>query len=565
MLQRLSNWVAGLLPNRGSGASLSPYSGSGSLPVHADDPAMLLGNPLRAMSPVMAVSIMEQAMRGEWTRSQWLMYWIEQIDADVLTLVDRRSSGLRQLDWAIRTDADADERGLKSLADEQKQALEDRYMAISNMRQAVETLCGAKFRGYAHLAIGDDGDADTATRLEPLDQWWWVRDGMYGGWYWNPEAKTGNFRALGSPIDPATFIIREEPRCLIWIAILKYLRATYSAKWWDQFLEIASRRGTVIIAPEGLPAEARPDFEMHAANIARGNNGWLPAGSEVKLTGPDAQGGSLTVWESRLRYLKEDLILAGTGGLLTALAQSTGIGGSQGQEQGDVWRSLLRADAQDISEVFQEQFDKRVLAKRFPGKPILAWFELDTNEKPTANSILTDVKLAFDAGFEADEAEISEKTGLTLTKKAPPPEPTLPSGGAMDADQMMNRRSVRLANRSATGAEPLSASIAAELGVPETWLAPVSDWLATLEARAADSSVSDADLAAFLAEAVKQVPELFGQMDAQALADMLERAMGAAALQGAKESMRKGSVPLSAPLPMAIRSRAAAGAGANRP
>lgn len=558
MLQRLGNWTAGLLRNRSTDVAAYSGSSSGSLPEHLDDPSLVLGNPLRSMGPLQAVGILEQGIRGEWTRAQWLMYWIEQVDADVWTLVDRRTSGLRQLDWTIRTDADAGERGLESLAEEQEQALREGYMRITNMREAVEALAMAKFRGFAHLAIGDDGNAQTATKLEPLDQWWWVRDGMYGPWYWNPEARADTAKSLGNPIAPERFVIREERRSLLWLAILKYLRATYCHKWWDQFLEISTRRGIVVIAPENLAEPSRTSFMQHVANIVRGAGGHLPFGSDVKMSGPDQQGIAQTIWESRLRYLKEDLILAGTGGMLTAIAQPTGIGGSQGQEQGDVWRSILRADAQTISETLQEQFDKSLLDKAFPGKPALAWFELDTSEKPTPKSILEEAKLASDAGLEIDLDELCEKTGYTITRKAPPPPPPPPtiippaespestasteSPESPESPGLANRR--LLANRAA-GAEALSASLASELGVPDAWLAPVSDWLATLEAKAADKTISDADLAAFLSDAVKQVPELFGKMDVAALSGMFERAMGAAAIDGARTAMQE--IPRGAP------------------
>ncbi|MDX9982115.1 MAG: hypothetical protein RBU25_18985 [Lentisphaeria bacterium] len=407
MISRIRQIFASPLRNRRS------IVASAAGPGHLANPAEALGNPLRQLTPANAAVLLQDAMRGQWTRAQWLMYYVEQWDADVWTLVERRCAGLRQLDWTIRTDAQAERRGLAALAREQRQFLDECYQRIDNMRQAVEFLALAKFRGYSHLTVGD-------SHLEPIDQWWWVRDGLYGPWYHNPEALLATPERLGPPVDPAGFIIREEPRSLLWLSILKFLRASHNAKWWDTFCEIASRQGTVIVGPPGLSDEQADQFAAKAAAIARGGSGVLENGSEVLRPGGEgARSGGTTAWEARLRYLKEDLILAGTGGMLTAISQATGIGGSQAREQGDVWRSLLRADAQDIAEVMQEQFDKPRLHDAFPNQPILAWFELDTSETPSVDRVLEHAVTARRAGFLLSPQQLAERTGYEL---APAPD-----------------------------------------------------------------------------------------------------------------------------------------------
>jgi len=447
------------LPNRRT--VVASASGEG----HLANPADALGNPLRGLTPANAAALLQNAMRGQWTRAQWLMYYVEQWDADVWTLVERRCAGLRQLDWTIRIDAQADSQGLGRLAEEQRQFLHTCYQGIGNMREAVEFLALAKFRGYSHLAIGEK-------RFEPLDQWWWVRDGMYGPWYYNPEAKLTTAAALGTPVEPTEYIVRVEPRSLIWLSILKFLRASHNAKWWDRFCEIASRQGTVIIGPPNLSDEQAVSFGLKAAAIARGGAGVLEHGSAVERPATDGvQSGGKTAWEARLRYLKEDLILAGTGGMLTALSQATGIGGSQGKEQGDVWRSLLRADAQDISEVLQEQFDIPRLQNAFPNQPILAWFELDSTETPSADRVLEHAVTARQAGFTVSPQQLRERTGYELAPVSP--------GGEADSGS----------------AGDLTNRVAAHLCLPRERLAPVEPILRRLEELACTDRLDPAALA----------------------------------------------------------------------
>ena len=95
---------------------------------------------------------------------------------------------------------------------------------------------------------------------------------------------------------------------------------------------------------------------------------------------------------------------------------------------------------------------------------------------------------------------------------------------------------------SAPGAASFFADkLATELGVPASWLAPVEKLLAELEAKATDKTMTDADFAAFLADAVVRVPELFAGMDVEALSDVMERAAGAAVIEGARAGMKKGA------------------------
>jgi hypothetical protein len=84
----------------------------------------------------------------------------------------------------------------------------------------------------------------------------------------------------------------------------------------------------------------------------------------------------------------------------------------------------------------------------------------------------------------------------------------------------------------------LANSAADVLGVPDSWLRPVRDLLAEIEAKAADKNLSDAELLAYLEDAQRRLPELFGEMDVTAFAEVLEAGMGAAAVEGVRDAIR---------------------------
>lgn len=89
------------------------------------------------------------------------------------------------------------------------------------------------------------------------------------------------------------------------------------------------------------------------------------------------------------------------------------------------------------------------------------------------------------------------------------------------------------AKRRAT-ASRLADSVAERLsGVSASWLSPVRPVFAELLTKALDSKLSDADFIAAVSAAAKAMPELFDKLNTSALADAMEAAMGAAAVNGA--------------------------------
>jgi hypothetical protein len=77
-----------------------------------------------------------------------------------------------------------------------------------------------------------------------------------------------------------------------------------------------------------------------------------------------------------------------------------------------------------------------------------------------------------------------------------------------------------------------------ELGVPTSWLKPVRDLLAEIAAKAEDKSLTEQELAAYVEQAARRVPELFGEMDVDAFAELLEGIMGAAAVEGVRDALK---------------------------
>jgi len=152
-------------PNYASGAAAqSPSAGAKGLNlqslVSAANAWREYYNPLRALTLVRAVSLIEAAQRGMFAELQWLYSKIEGADATLMALIERRTSALIALDHNFKTlPADKLPPGATAtMAEDQAAALRDAYDGLDNLREAIEFLALASFRGFSHLEKIYDAD-----------------------------------------------------------------------------------------------------------------------------------------------------------------------------------------------------------------------------------------------------------------------------------------------------------------------------------------------------------------------------------------------------------------------
>ena len=85
-------------------------------------------------------------------------------------------------------------------------------------------------------------------------------------------------------------------------------------------------------------------------------------------------------------YLDKQIVIAGTGGSLTMLAEP-GSGTLAGNAHWAAFEQIARKDAALLSQVMQRDLDALVLAEYFPGEPVEAYFELGVAEPVAADDI----------------------------------------------------------------------------------------------------------------------------------------------------------------------------------
>jgi hypothetical protein len=379
-------------------------------------------NPLRGLTIQRAASLLEEGERGAYADLTWLYRMIEKRHPVLRALKARRLGAIAKLDWAIKT---VSTEGVdEALAEDQAAALRAAYDKIDNLRAAIRFLALAEFRGFAHIERQVRGPQSPVSgprspvlpsetnHLECVDQWFWCRDGLYGPWTYNADSASG--RVVGEPVDLGTLLVREVEDPLNEIALIQYVRSGLSEKDWDAFIEVYGIPRPVVIMPPQVPVEKEAEYKSAAEAIADGIPGALPYGGDAKF--PTAGLGE-SPFKQRLDHLAEQLVLAGTGGKLTMLSGPTGIGQGASGEHGDVFDDIARAEALEISEVFQKGLDALVLAELFPGKPALAYFELAATDEEDVGALVDHAVKLSQAGYAIDLEELSERTGYELVRR----------------------------------------------------------------------------------------------------------------------------------------------------
>lgn len=406
-------------------------------------------NPLRSLTMRRVVELQELAQRGDTAWLQWLYRKMERNFPTLSALITRCENPLLTFGWKVvvkdefpevdeavmgRMQADPELRSavekamgiretpgegpaeealesqaeqtaeeadldpeevkaayLKAAAERQQRTLRAAYGRIDNLKAAVQHLHLAEFRGYAHLQKHRD-QAGNVVHLEPLSQWCVCRDGLEGNWFWNPDSRSTSsplqllgqdFCIGGASLPIEDFIIREVPRPIDEIALTLFVRYALCEKDADGFLEIYGIPGGVVIMPGNVPQGKEGDYETAAKSVAEGGSGALPNGSDYK---PNDGPRGVDPFTPRLRHLQEELVLAGTGGKLTMLAES-GSGTLAGGAHADTFGEIADGRAQKISERFQRDFDAEVLGREHPGEPVLVYFKWGKPDSDSAETV----------------------------------------------------------------------------------------------------------------------------------------------------------------------------------
>jgi phage gp29-like protein len=371
-------------------------------------------NPLRGIDLPRAIALYDFSRRGLNAELQNVYREMEGLFPTLMALIERRTAPLLEMSWSCQpVAADKLPKGASAAqAEEQAACLREAYEKIDNLYEAIEWLELGAFRGYAHLEkiYARPGTDDlTVEHLEPVEQWHWTRKSIYAEWEYVAAATQTN---IGVPINYGQFVIHEVRRPLDRVGLVLWLRASLCEKDWDAFIEVYGVPHWVVFMPPNVPKEQEERYNIAAERIASGGNGAMPHGSDLKAADHPR---NTDVFRPRLDWLQEQLVLAGTGGLLSMLAMPTGLGHGAASAHEDAFKKISRKEARKVTEVFNIQFDAPLLAQQFPGQPRLAHFQLSANEETDVAGICAQALQLSQAGYRVSPGQLGEKTGYTLS------------------------------------------------------------------------------------------------------------------------------------------------------
>ena len=479
-------------------------------------------NPLRSLDEARLVSMLEAGERGQYAELQWLFRFVEKRDPICRAVKSRLLASIGKLQWQIKAPDCGADAPRQAMAKAQQETLRAEYDRITNLADALKFLALAELRGFAHLEKIYEGsqplppvtshqspvtsDPWAIVELRIVEQWFWVRRGIYGAWQYNDGAKMSAI--TGADVDPKRFVIREIDGAIGEIAAKLYVWKDNNDADWDGAIETFGVPPVIIEMPPNVSPEKEAEFKAAAENVASGAKGVIPSGAKVHTINPLSGSG---VFKERLEYLEAQLVIAATAGKLTILTES-GSGTLAGQAQADAFAEIAETIAAGISGVMQDQLDQEILARKHSGEPPLAYFELSRSTEKDGSKALGDAKLAKEAGFELDADQLSENSGYKLTKiaaPAPPVQPPPVQAAAQTPDELQH-------------------ATAAALGVSPEYLAPAAQEFGTLLAEASDGSLTPDALLASAQALLDRLPDLAAKMDTTAIADTLAQAMRSA-------------------------------------
>lgn len=369
-------------------------------------------NPLRGVDEWRLGQIFDDARDGIYADLAWLYNEIEGVEPALLACCDMRESAASECGWLVKT-ADAKRvRGFdQSLAEDQRDTLLAAFGAVDDdLADLAGHLTGAFFRGAAHARPLWNADGSLAG-FQHLDLWNFALDKMTGLWYWNADASRDerSFQA----IPPGELVTLCATRHVDHAALPIFIRAALGAKRYGVWLDRFGIPPVGVIMPPTAEKGDQAAYMDLARKFARGGSGILPNASQI-VYGTEAR--SVCPFTDFIRFQQQQIYTVGIGRVQSGETDAANLGGNAAGVVENGFQRLVRRDARRIARAVNDAVTSKILARLFPGRPVLAQFAWDTETKRTSREVLEDAAVARNAGLQIDIGQLQELTGYTLSK-----------------------------------------------------------------------------------------------------------------------------------------------------
>ena len=238
------------------------------------------------------------------------------------------------------------------------------------------------------------------------------RDGYRGPWGYNPNAQFSRYRGEPLPVPLEDLILRLHPRPIDMPAQMLVLNRSTTLAQWDVFLERLGTPPAFFVLPPDCSEELRQEYIKMSAMCYSAATGVIDHDSDIKSI-PISQT-SVDLFDRRYKVATEEIAMLTTAGKLTVMTES-GSGTLAGNAQADGFKAWAAGEADHIASVLTAQLVNRVLDEYHPGQPHLVNFTLSCVDKTTPEKEIANAAALRAAGYDIDDAEVSERTGWQVT------------------------------------------------------------------------------------------------------------------------------------------------------
>jgi len=280
------------------------------------------------------------------------------------------------------------------------------------------------------------------------------------------------------------------------------------------------------------------------ANMGTAAWGAFPSGTTLELK-EASKGGADHPAKTIRDMAREQYRLLILGQTLTSAPGESGSY-ALGQVQKGVRGGCVDAAANFAAKVINYQLIPAICRLNFGNDRECPWFSPVPEEQDDQKLRADVLKVLADLGLEYDEQWLRETFDVppvadgakTVGGRAPQPQlpglgnPQFPApgrnGNGKDEEQYEAR---------GVPVELVRTAVADSVGARRQWLAPINEEIDRLARLAKNQQLTDEEFTAFVTRARGRLPELFSSVDVEALADSLESALGAAALEGVRDGL----------------------------
>lgn len=277
-------------------------------------------------------------------------------------------------------------------------------------------------------------------------------------------------------------------------------------------------------------------------NVGRAGYGAFPEGTELNFIEPkNSITGNPQVYSLEYADKQADLLI-----LHQTLTTDVGSSGSRalGSVHESVRADVIMAVAGVVEKVINEQLFPSICHLNYGNSEECPWIKASQADWVKSAAMLErDKQILSIPGVKVYRQWFYDRHGLPIPDEGTPDDGLIGGisvgafgqqpGGIEQQGQMLNAKAGDLDHQDQVRDKLADAWLEQLTGVEGRWLGSVKPFFTQLIAAAESETVSDKQLIQAVQRASDVMPELFRNLDTNAVADALERAMGAAAFNGA--------------------------------